>query len=97
MEPVCEGSEANFGCLDGRVIHIVSAMYGRQDNMSCPHVTISDTNCSHVDSLQTVTTRCQGNQYCRFTASNAEFGSDPCPDTVKYLDVTYHCIILQGL
>ena len=96
MESVCQDHEVNIGCLDGRVIHVVSAMFGRQDWVTCPHPSILETNCSRANSLLTVTELCEGNQYCQFIANKPLFGGDPCQDTYKYIDITYDCIIIQG-
>ena len=97
MEPVCEGSEAKLRCPDGRVIHIVSAMYGRQNDHTCPDDPIKETNCSCHDSLETVTSKCQGEPDCQVQANSSVFGGDPCPDTFKYLDIKYQCIPKQGM
>ena len=97
MDPVCEGSEAKLRCPDGRVIHIVSAMYGRQDNDTCHHNQIRETNCSCHDSLETVTSLCQGKPDCQVMANNSVFGGDPCRFTHKYLNIKYQCIPKQGM
>ena len=36
--------------------------------------------------------RCNGTQKCSVTASNVHFGGDPCPGTVKYLEIEYNCL-----
>ena len=97
MGPVCEGSEVELECPDGRVIHIVSAMYGRQDTDTCHRNQTEETNCLCHDSLETVTNLCQRKQHCQVMANNSVFGGDPCPDTFKYLDIKYQCIPKQGM
>ena len=41
--------------------------------------------------LQPVVTLCQDRIKCKFRVETAMFGEDPCPETNKYLDVTYKC------
>lgn len=38
-----------------------------------------------------VGSRCDGRTHCRIRANNREFGKDPCPNTMKYLEVGYYC------
>jgi len=76
------------------VIAVQSANYGRTTNGSvCPHSQIRTTACGATGSLSTVKGWCDGKISCEIQASNLAFG-DPCPNTYKYLQVGYKCIIL---
>ena len=90
----CEGKQVKLYCLDGRVIRIVTAMYGRQKKIGCWMSLI--TNCKSDKSAVAVKKRCEGKQICHFTADNDMFG-DPCSWTKKYIDVEYQCIIKPGI
>ena len=90
----CEGEQVNLDCLDGMVIRIVTAMYGRQKVIGC--WTVDFTKCKSQPSLDAVKKRCEGKQTCHFTATIKMFG-DPCPRTNKYIEVKYQCIIKPGI
>ena len=90
----CEGKQVNLDCLEGMVIRIVTAMYGRQKVIGC--WTVKFTKCTSQRSLDEVKKRCEGKQICHFTADNDMFG-DPCSWTKKYIEVEYQCIIKPGI
>ena len=90
----CQGKQVNLDCLEGMVIRIVTAMYGRQRWWAC--WTVSSTKCKSQPSLDEVKKRCEGKQICYFTADSDMFG-DPCPWTKKYMEVEYQCIIKPGI
>ena len=105
-EMICEHAADNtvrLSCNDSKVIHILSVLYGRNDsdNGSCPcdadECDDCDTNCGNItDSSIRVKDKCEGQQFCNFTANNAFFG-DPCPGTCKYVQLTYQCAIKLGM
>ena len=90
----CEGKQVNLDCLEGMVIRIVTAMYGRQKKMAC--WTLDSRKCKSQRSLDAVKKRCEGKQTCYFTVTNKMFG-DPCPRTNKYIKIEYQCIIKPGI
>ena len=99
---VCEHADDNtvrLSCTDNKVIHILSAMYGRneRDPGSCPCGFFGpcDTNCRSSDALRRVKDRCEGLPSCKFKADNAVFG-DPCARTRKYVQLEYKCDFKVG-
>lgn len=88
---VCEHNSTDLNCLTG-YIKILSANYGRKDKTTCPHKSISDTDCHANSSLEKVTNLCSNKTSCKINATNDVFG-DPCKNTFKYLNLTYECIL----
>ena len=103
---VCEHADdetVRLSCNDSKVIHILSAMYGRRELNpgSCLCNTVicdqCDTNCGNItDSSRRVKDECEGQQFCNFTANNDFFG-DPCRGTCKYVQLAYQCVIKLGM
>ena len=97
---VCEGGTANLSCMhhaDNKVIHLLSAMYGRKGStLCCGSLThaVCNTTCAQ-DSLIKARRYCE-EQSCYIWASNYIFG-DPCPGIHKYLNLSYQCIFKQGM
>eukprot|EP00057_Strongylocentrotus_purpuratus_P026189 XP_011680663.1 PREDICTED: rhamnose-binding lectin [Strongylocentrotus purpuratus] len=86
---ICEGSKTVLSCTNGR-INICSALYGRTEADICPRDNMdSNTNCMATGVFDTISC-CTGLSQCAVTASDSVFG-DPCPDTYKYLQITYTC------
>ncbi|XP_038051960.1 uncharacterized protein LOC119724809 isoform X2 [Patiria miniata] len=90
----CENSQVSLGCDEVNTIDVLSALYGRigmgVDDDICPAGSLIP--CGDADvSLSSVQSLCQGMSNCTFTASNANFGGDPCGGTGKYLRVNYTC------
>jgi len=58
----------------------------------CPasRYSMSDTDCRSDKAFYETWKRCQGQRYCRLSASNSIYG-DPCRGTVKYLIMQYRC------
>ena len=94
---VCEGGTANLSCTHHAGIHVLSAMYGRKDNITC-HSENSYATCEaqDQDSLSIVKGICEGQQNCTIWASNNIF-VDPCPGIHKYLNLSDQCIFKQGM
>ncbi|XP_077977039.1 rhamnose-binding lectin-like [Glandiceps talaboti] len=89
---VCEHNRLNLQCSHGKIIHVVSANYGRTDDgETCPHRSIKDLECRAETSVDVVTEACEGEESCSVRASNSVFG-DPCVGTFKYLEVEYYCV-----
>ena len=102
---VCEHAAddtVRLSCNESKVIHILSAMYGRKekDPGDCPccmgWFDRCDTNCEKPDSLRRVKDRCEGLSSCHFKADN-DFFDDPCPRTCKYVQLAYECDFKVGM
>ena len=99
---VCQKANARLSCNDNKVIHILTAMYGRKerDPGSCPCRSggkhLCNTNCGSQDSFKRVQDECDGHKSCQFKAGNAFFGN-PCRHTRKYLELEYQCALKQGM
>ncbi|XP_067255433.1 L-rhamnose-binding lectin CSL3-like [Chanodichthys erythropterus] len=85
----CQGKIAVLQCDEGG-IHIINANYGRTDAKTCMSNLMIDTSCFQISSHYIMSIRCDGTSRCAVPAGNAVFG-DPCPDSYKYLDVSYEC------
>ncbi|XP_075882961.1 L-rhamnose-binding lectin CSL3-like [Nelusetta ayraudi] len=89
----CEGHTARLTCDLGKVLTIVSAVYGRQDTKTCTRgrrlSQTRNTACANC-TTSTVAEICGGKRTCSFLTSNSLFG-DPCVGTFKYLTVSYSC------
>ena len=67
-------------------------MYGRKKKYTCKSCYLfCNTDCESQDSLRKVKDICEGLSSFQFKADNDFFG-DPCPRTVKYLQLAYQCI-----
>ena len=93
---ICETFKASIACLNGGVIKIIDASYGRHDGQTCPHPSIQTTNCHAGSSLAVVRISCDDKASCELYSSNSVFG-DPCVGTFKYLQVQYQCIRLPAV
>ncbi|KAK3095744.1 hypothetical protein FSP39_018446 [Pinctada imbricata] len=87
---ICDGSSTTLICPDDGRLVIVDASYGRQGNTTCPDDRMIDLNCKARLSLDIVLHECENKKTCNLQASSQSFG-DPCPDTSKYLSVSYRC------
>ncbi|XP_075328729.1 L-rhamnose-binding lectin CSL3-like [Odontesthes bonariensis] len=88
----CEGSVAQLKCVQGRVISVQSAVYGRRDKTTCatgrPASQIQNVRCS--SQSKRVAESCNGKSSCSINVRNSVFG-DPCRGTYKYLELAYTC------
>jgi hypothetical protein len=93
---VCEHvqARARIGCTGGKKIEILYGNYGRTDSETCSGgLTASEVEnsvCEDPTSLDKLKAKCNGIASCNLFASNTVFG-DPCPGTVKFLEVRYVC------
>jgi len=53
----CDGEVLNVECYDGDTIEIVSANYGRRDNVTCPDDLAINVECIHRGTLAFVVQR----------------------------------------
>ncbi|EDO32911.1 predicted protein, partial [Nematostella vectensis] len=93
---ICENENAQLSCLEGFVIDVEWALYGRSSvNQPCPHYA-AGTICIKKDTVHETLLRirdlCQGNNSCSFVANtNTVLGNDPCPGIYKFLELRYVC------
>ncbi|KAI3357864.1 hypothetical protein L3Q82_016256 [Scortum barcoo] len=73
-----------------KVIHVLSANYGRLDRNTCSHGRHFFELKDCLMPTSTVAKRCNGTTSCTIKASNGVFGN-PCFFTHKYLEVAYNC------
>ncbi|XP_041470598.1 uncharacterized protein LOC121420127 isoform X2 [Lytechinus variegatus] len=85
---LCQNQQETIDCSPG-TINIIDCKYGRSapGSVACPHSSIRTTNCVQ-DELPYAQGLCQGEQTCD---PACRFNYDPCPNTYKYLNVTYSC------
>merc|ERR1719186_15202 len=89
----CEYSDTYISCPGDEVISITSAMFGRQDQTTCPSYwpwNQWSTDCQAAGAMAAMETRCRGKNSCQVKADISVFG-DPCDGTEKYLKVCYSC------
>ncbi|XP_071954368.1 adhesion G protein-coupled receptor L2-like isoform X2 [Antedon mediterranea] len=92
---VCDGSTMDLRCPVGYVLIVEQANYGRTDLKTCIYSGIPETNdkCFWMPySYDVVSQRCDNKTYCSIPANSSLFGGDPCPGTIKYLEVTMRCV-----
>ncbi|XP_028966344.1 latrophilin Cirl [Galendromus occidentalis] len=93
-EYACEGMTLNIACKENYVIHLVRANYGRLSVSICnPQAKIDmSVNCMSWKSHLIMEKRCMNKQSCSVQVSAKNF-DDPCPGTIKYLEVQYNCTL----
>ncbi|XP_047658296.1 protein eva-1 homolog C isoform X2 [Tachysurus fulvidraco] len=76
----CEGETLTIRCPSKTSVAVLSAFYGRRipSQHLCPN-----TN--------KVVSECQDRRACQIPVVSPVFGQDPCPETSKYLLVSYKC------
>lgn len=87
----CDNERMTLQCQD-RVIMVTDAMYGRQDDETCP---VDDTSrlgrCTSPDTFTKLSQLCNYKHKCDITVITDLLG-DPCPEINKYLTVTITCM-----
>ncbi|KAL3207277.1 hypothetical protein MRX96_039728 [Rhipicephalus microplus] len=93
-EYTCEGRELNISCPENYQIHLVRANYGRLSIGICNDFGRLDwsVNCMSYKSFLIMQDRCAHKSSCGTHVSSSLFG-DPCPGTLKYLEMQYHCVL----
>ncbi|KAM4695648.1 protein eva-1 homolog C-like [Rhinophrynus dorsalis] len=92
----CDGDQVTVSCPHKTSISILSAFYGRRISSQnlCPSK-LGDLEenifCSSPTAHQKLYDECQDQRSCQFSVNSRIFGSDPCPNTYKYLLVSYKC------
>ncbi|XP_048086636.1 protein eva-1 homolog C isoform X1 [Alosa alosa] len=94
----CDGDTLEIRCPSKTTIAILSAFYGRRvpSQYLCPttnpNVTLEEnTECMSPVAVQKVTSECQEQRSCHIPVISQVFGQDPCPETSKYMLVSYKC------
>ena len=95
---ICENKLDSLSCPPHYVIQIKEAIFGRQTTSVCGGCSIpgqcSYTNCS-LDVTSTLASMCDRKHNCDITPSDKLLG-DPCFGTIKYLQVTYECVMASS-
>uniref|UniRef100_A0A1I7UYT3 Latrophilin Cirl n=1 Tax=Caenorhabditis tropicalis TaxID=1561998 RepID=A0A1I7UYT3_9PELO len=94
----CDGEPADLSCPAGKVISIVLGNYGRFSVALCLPETDNDIipsniKCENPKTKFILEKKCNGISSCEFPVNNKTFTDDSCPNTPKYLDVKYNCIV----
>ena len=88
----CENGNNDLSCPGSSRITITHALYGRKTKSICEKgfAFFWSTSCVAGSSLSKVREACENKSSCRVSAKNSVFG-DPCPGTIKYLEIRYRC------
>lgn len=76
-----EGTKLKLSCPTGSGIKVRDAAYGNPE-----------VGCKAASSKLVASVLCDRKTTCDLPATNTMFGSDPCPNTDKQLEVTYNCV-----
>ncbi|XP_072519562.1 protein eva-1 homolog C isoform X2 [Salminus brasiliensis] len=93
----CEGETLTIRCPSKTSLAILSAFYGRRvpSQHLCPTTNTNGTTesieCMSSIAIQKVMSECQDRRVCQIPVVSAVFGQDPCPETSKYIIVSYKC------
>ncbi|XP_068596738.1 protein eva-1 homolog C [Brachionichthys hirsutus] len=94
----CEGDTLVIECPSRTSATILSAFYGRlvPHQHLCPSANSNktaaeDTECSSPVAIEKVLSECHDRQSCHIPVISPVFGQDPCPQTSKYLLVSFKC------
>uniref|UniRef100_A0A8D0C402 SUEL-type lectin domain-containing protein n=1 Tax=Salvator merianae TaxID=96440 RepID=A0A8D0C402_SALMN len=92
----CDGEQLTIICPHKTSISILSAFYGRRvpSQNLCPtsgDPSLESVNCVSATAHQKMMDECQDQRWCHFFVHSYVFGPDPCPETHKYLLVSYKC------
>ncbi|XP_007254503.3 protein eva-1 homolog C isoform X1 [Astyanax mexicanus] len=93
----CDGEELSIRCPSKTSLAILSAFYGRRvpSQHLCPTTNLNATeesiDCMSPIAIQKVMSECQDRRTCQIPVVSAVFGQDPCPETSKYIIVSYKC------
>ncbi|KAI8509176.1 Galectin-3-binding protein [Branchiostoma belcheri] len=84
----CEGQTAVFACGHGKVIRVLTALYGSNLD-ACGSG--GRTGCVSSSAFGIVRDRCNGQATCSISVSNSVFG-EPCYGVGKYLEIGHLCV-----
>ena len=77
--------------VENSEIRIDSAVFGHYEHHHCGGELVTD-NCHSPGDFDLVDGLCSGNQTCEMYVAWSAFGADPCPGTMKYLQLQYTCV-----
>ncbi|XP_052470503.1 protein eva-1 homolog C isoform X2 [Carassius gibelio] len=93
----CDGETLSIRCPTRTSVAVISAFYGRRvpSPYLCPHanpnITEENTDCISTAAIQKVMSECQDRRQCQIPVASPVFGQDPCPESRKYIIVSYKC------
>ncbi|XP_016101389.1 protein eva-1 homolog C-like isoform X2 [Sinocyclocheilus grahami] len=93
----CDGETLSIRCPTRTSVAVLSAFYGRRipSPYLCPqtnpNITEENTDCISTTAIQKVISECQDRRECQIPVVSPVFGQDPCPETSKYIIVSYKC------
>ncbi|KAL5289846.1 hypothetical protein ACFFRR_009701 [Megaselia abdita] len=89
----CERKFLKINCPHKNFISVVRANFGRFSITICnEHGNVDwSVNCASQQSFSVLSKNCAGFSNCSISATTEIFG-DPCPGTLKYLEVHYKCL-----
>ncbi|XP_028816523.1 protein eva-1 homolog C isoform X2 [Denticeps clupeoides] len=94
----CNGDTLTVKCPSKTTVSILSVFYGRRipSQYLCPSTNLNmtgdeNTECMSSTAIQKVISECQDRRTCQLPVISAVFGQDPCPETTKYVIVSYKC------
>ena len=91
---VCSGQTGNIFCPSLKLLHIRSAVYGKQEGRNCDEKVPRDSipSCSSQDAARVVKDICDGQQSCDLFSEPELYGRSLCDAKAqKYLQVEYTC------
>uniref|UniRef100_A0A672T467 Si:ch73-335m24.2 n=1 Tax=Sinocyclocheilus grahami TaxID=75366 RepID=A0A672T467_SINGR len=97
----CDGETLSIRCPTRTSVAVVSAFYGRRvpSPYLCPqanpNITEENTDCTSTTAIQKVMSECQDRRECQIPVVSPVFGQDPCPETSKYIIVSYKFFLLR--
>uniref|UniRef100_A0A914C958 SUEL-type lectin domain-containing protein n=2 Tax=Acrobeloides nanus TaxID=290746 RepID=A0A914C958_9BILA len=94
----CENEKITLHCPRNTHILVENSFYGRLVPSSelCPLPGIGpikneDTSCDVAEAHAKITDLCRNKRKCRIVVKPSFFDHDPCPNTSKYLQISYKC------
>uniref|UniRef100_A0A8C2FZN3 SUEL-type lectin domain-containing protein n=1 Tax=Cyprinus carpio TaxID=7962 RepID=A0A8C2FZN3_CYPCA len=96
----CDGETLSIRCPTRTSVAVLSAFYGRRvpSPYLCPqanpNITEENTACISTTAIQVsliLMSECQDRRECQIPVASPVFGQDPCPETSKYIIVSYKC------
>ncbi|KAM3721796.1 Protein eva-1 [Dirofilaria immitis] len=96
----CDGERITVHCPKNTQIFLENIFYGRlvPSDQLCPraiaehqYVVNEDTTCDVAQAHTKILEQCRNKRKCKIVVTPSFFGTDPCPDTSKYLQISYKC------
>ncbi|KAK6105247.1 Galactose binding lectin domain family protein [Brugia pahangi] len=96
----CDNERIILHCPKNTQILLENIFYGRlvPSNQLCPSLTAKQQfaldesiSCDVVDAHAKIMEQCRNKRKCKIMIKPSFFGIDPCPNTSKYLQISYKC------